>query len=146
MNAAFRIGAGFAASILCALVPFSEAAAQARPSRPVRSVIPFTPGGTVDLIGRLLAEKLPPILGQPCVVDNRPGAAGDLAADYVAKQPAGDGYTLLVHGSVAASAVFKQLPYDPFKDFAPISQLANVVLVLAGNPGIPSGSLGGFKQ
>lgn len=141
MNAAFRIAAGFAASALCSLVPLSEAAAQAWPSRTVRIIIPFTPGGTPDLTGRLLAEKLAPILGQPFIVENRTGAAGDLASDYVAKQP-GDGHTLLVNANVAASAIFKSLPYDPYKDLAPISALVNVTLVLAANPGIPSGSLG----
>ncbi len=118
----------------------TQAQAQAWPNRTVRIIVPFTPGGTVDLMSRLLAEKLPAVLGQTFVVENRPGAAGDLAADYVAKQPP-DGYTLLVHGSVAASGVFKALPYDPFKDFAPVSLLANTILVLAVHPSIPSGSL-----
>src|ERR1700741_4842851 len=118
--------------LCCAL----HAGAQTWPSRPIRIVVPFTPGGTVDLTARLLAERLPPILGQPFVVDNRPGASGDLGSDLVAKAPAG-GDTLLVQGSVAASAPFKQLPYDPFKDFAPISQLALTVLVLATHPSIP---------
>lgn len=141
MNAALRIAAGFAASILCTFLPFSEAAAQAWPNRTVRIIVAFPPGGTNDLISRLLAEKLPPVLGQPFVVENRPGAAGDVAAVYVANQPA-DGYTLLVTGSVAASGVFKQLPYDPYKDFAPISLLANAILVLATNPGIPVNTVG----
>ncbi len=117
-----------------------QAAAQTWPARPVRIVVPWTPGGTVDVTGRLLAERFAPVLGQPFVVDNRPGAAGDLGSDYVAKQP-GDGYTLLVNGSVAASAPFKQLPFDPFKDFAPISQLAVPVLVLVTHSSIPVTSI-----
>ncbi len=124
-------------SLLCCAL---QASAQNWPARPVRIVVPWTPGGTPDVTGRLLAERLPAIFGQPFVVDNRPGAAGDLGSDYVAKQP-GDGYTLLVHGSVASSAPFKQLPFDPFKDFAPISQLAVVVLALVTHSSIPANSV-----
>ena len=138
MNRMVRIAV--AAVFFCGLVP-AQAQAQSWPSRTIRIIVPFTPGGTNDLVARLLAERLPPILGQPFVVENRPGASGDVGSLYVAQQPP-DGYTLLIHGSVAASGVFRSLPYDPYKDFAPISQLANVVLVLAVNPGIPSGTLG----
>lgn len=128
------------ASVVAALAISSTAGAQTWPSRTVRVVAPFTPGGTVDLMARLLAEKLPAAIGTSAgfVVENRPGAAGNVGTDYVAKQPA-DGYTLLVHGSVAASAVFgQQLPYDPFKDFAPISQLAVTILVLATSASVPA--------
>jgi tripartite-type tricarboxylate transporter receptor subunit TctC len=104
----------------------------------VTIVVPFPPGGTTDVLARAVANKLSPVLGQPVIVDNKPGAGATLGAALVAKAPA-DGYTLLmgaVHHTIAQS-VFKKLPYDFQKDFAPITTVAmvpNVLVVNAQNP------------
>lgn len=114
------------------------AAAQAWPAKNVTIVVPFPPGGTTDVLARAVANKLSPVLGQPVIVDNKPGAGATLGAALVAKAPA-DGYTLLmgaVHHTIAQS-VFKKLPYDFQKDFAPITTVAmvpNVLVVNAQNP------------
>ena len=99
--------------------------AQAWPSRPISYVVPFTPGGTTDTIGRTLAQGLAPVLGQPVVVDNKPGAAGGIGANFVAKAP--DGYTLF-GGTISTHAInaslYKDLSYDPVKDFEPVALVA----------------------
>ncbi len=110
------------------------AMAQAWPAKPISLVVPFPPGGTTDVLARALGEKLAKSLGQPVVVENRPGAGATLGADYVAKSRA-DGYTLLmgaVHHTIATS-VYKKLPYDFQKDFAAISTVAVVPNVLVVN-------------
>ncbi|HYF20026.1 MAG TPA: tripartite tricarboxylate transporter substrate binding protein, partial [Ramlibacter sp.] len=115
------------------------ATAQVFPSRPVRIVVPFPPGGSTDLLARRLGEKLAASLGQPVVVENRPGAGGTTGADQVAKAPA-DGHTLLmgVTGSNAiAASLFPKLPYDTLKDFTPVSQVVSAPLVLAVQGGSP---------
>jgi tripartite-type tricarboxylate transporter receptor subunit TctC len=107
------------------------------PSRIIRIVVPFPPGGSTDLLARRIGEKLATALGQPVVVDNRPGAGGTTGADMVAKS-APDGYTLLmgVTGSNAiAASLYPKLPYDPVKDFAFVSQVVSAPLVLAVNAG-----------
>lgn len=109
-------------------------AAQAWPAKTVTIVVPFPPGGTTDVLARAVANKLSPVLGQPVIVDNKPGAGATLGASLVAKAPA-DGYTLLmgaVHHTIAQS-VFKKLPYDFQKDFAPITTVAMVPNVLVVN-------------
>ena len=97
--------------------------AQAWPSKPITYVVPFTPGGTTDVIGRTIAQNLTPMLGQPVVVDNKPGAAGAIGATFVAKAKP-DGYTLL-GGTISTHAInaglYKDLAYDPLKDFDPIT-------------------------
>jgi tripartite-type tricarboxylate transporter receptor subunit TctC len=97
--------------------------AQAWPSRPITYVVPFTPGGTTDVIGRTIAQGLTTSLGQPVVVENKPGAAGAIGATFVAKAKP-DGYTLL-GGTISTHAInaglYKDLPYDPLKDFDPIT-------------------------
>src|SRR5687767_5838181 len=103
------------------------AGAQAYPTKPVRLVVPFTPGGGSDIIGRTLAQKLSAALGQQVIVDNRAGAAGRIGAEAVARAPA-DGYTLLFAGSsvtMTAPALYTKLAYDMPKDFAPISLVAS---------------------
>ena len=103
------------------------------PARPIRIVVPFPPGGSTDLLARRIGERLATALGQPVVVDNRPGAGGATGADHVAKSPP-DGYTLLmgVTGSQAISASLNpRLPYDPLRDFTPITQVVSSPLVLA---------------
>ena len=112
--------------------------AQGYPERPVRFVIPLAPGGSADIVGRLLAQKLGERLGQQFVVDNRPGASGIIGAE-IAARAARDGYTLLLAGSsfVLAPSLQRKLPYDPLKDFAPITMAANSPGLLVVNPTLP---------
>jgi tripartite-type tricarboxylate transporter receptor subunit TctC len=114
------------------------ASAQSWPSRPVKMVIPFPPGGTLDTVGRALAEKLQTQLGQPFVVENRPGGNGIIGADVVSKaQP--DGYTLLFNAStfISAPMTMKSVPYDVNRDFAPIALVAKAPLSVAINKDLP---------
>jgi tripartite-type tricarboxylate transporter receptor subunit TctC len=115
------------------------AAAQTYPSRPIKIVVPATPGGAIDLIARSLAEKLTASLGQPVVVENKPGASNNLGTDFVAKSPP-DGYTLLIIASSHATNkhLFKSLPYDPVKDFEPVVYTHVVPLLLAVHPSVPA--------
>jgi tripartite-type tricarboxylate transporter receptor subunit TctC len=106
------------------------------PSRPIKIVVPFAPGGQPDVVARALAEPLSKSLGQPVIVENRPGAGGNIAADAVAKA-APDGYTLLMgtNGPLAVSpAIYKDLPYDPLKDLAPITLVGTSPNLIAVNP------------
>ena len=114
-------------------------AAQAYPTRTVRIVVPATPGGAIDLIARSLAEKLTVSLGQPVVVENKPGASNNLGTDFVAKSPP-DGYTLVICASSHATNkfLFKQMPFDPIKDFEPVVYTHVVPLLLAVNPSVPA--------
>ena len=124
-----------------ATLPLS-AAAQAWPAKPLRLVIPFPAGGATDIIGRLLAQKLGAALGQQVVIDNKPGAGGTIGADLVAKAPA-DGHTLLLATSSTHSigpALNPKMPYDAFKDFAPIAHVANAPSVLVVGAGFPKGN------
>lgn len=116
-----------------------EAPAQSYPSKPVRIVVGFAAGGGTDVSSRLLAQKLSPQLGQPVVVENRPGAAGSIAAENVAKSPA-DGYTLLMLASTTfINAVARtNLPYDLVRDFAPVSLVTVAPLVLVVHPSVPA--------
>lgn len=129
---ATAIGLTVAAPALLAPAAF----AQPWPTKPVTLVVPFPAGGTTDVLARALAEKLQQSLGQPVIVESRPGAGATLGADYVAKAKP-DGYTLLigaVHHTIASS-VYKKLPYDFQKDFVPITGLALVPNVLVVNAG-----------
>jgi len=112
--------------------------AQAWPARPVRVIIPFPPGGTLDTVGRQLAQKLGDQLGQPFVVENRPGGNGSIGADVVARAPA-DGYTLLFNAStfVSAPMTMKSTPYSVVKDFQPIALVAKAPLSVAINKNLP---------
>ncbi len=112
--------------------------AQEYPVKPVRLILPFPAGGGSDLIARVTAQKLAPLLGQQALVDNRAGASGNIAADLVAKaQP--DGYTLLFgNSSLSISpAVFRKLSYDPVKDLQPISMVSSYPFVLVSHPSLP---------
>lgn len=119
---------------------FSSAAmAQAYPVKPISLVVPFATGGTTDVLARLLGQELSRSLGQPVVIESKPGAGATLGADYVAKAKP-DGYTLLmgaVHHTIATS-VYKKLPYDFQKDLAPVTTVALVPNVLVINPGVPA--------
>ena len=113
------------------------------PNRPIKLLIPFPPGGPTDIAGRLIAQKLTEGLGQPVVVENRPGASGTLGAEIVAKAPA-DGYTLLLGttGTLAsAPSLIPSLSYDPTRSFAPISQLTNGVFLVVVNTSLGVNSL-----
>src|SRR5882672_7835095 len=123
---------------LAALASF-DASAQPYPSRSVKIVVPATPGGAIDLIARTLGEKLTASLGQPVIVENKPGAANNLGTDYVAKSPP-DGYTLLIVASSHATNkhLYKNLPYDPVKDFEPVVYTHVVPLLLAVHPSVPA--------
>lgn len=116
----------------------TAASADTWPARPVRMVIPFPPGGTLDTVARQLAEKLQTQLGQPFVVENRPGGNGIIGADVVSKsQP--DGYTLLFNAStfVSAPMTMKSVPYDVSRDFAPVALVAKAPLSVAINKNLP---------
>ena len=124
---------------LAAALGSSSAMAQAWPSKPITLVVPFPAGGTTDVLARALAEKLQHSLGQPVIVESKPGAGATLGADFVAKSRP-DGYTLLVgavHHTIATS-VYKKLPYDFQKDFAPITEIALVPNVLVVNANTPA--------
>lgn len=113
-------------------------AQQAWPNRPIKLVVPYTPAGGTDILGRLLAKRLADALAVPVVVDNRPGSDGSIGTDVVAKA-APDGYTLLIDGtSQAYNVAFgKKLPYDPVRDLAPIAQTANQQVLLVVNAALP---------
>ena len=114
-------------AVLSMLMPglLNAAQAQSFPQRPVRMIVPFAPGGPGDVIGRTLSDKLAPLWGQSVVVDNKPGAGGNLGSDLTAKAPA-DGYTILLaaNSHVTNGALYDKLPYDPIRDFTPISMVA----------------------
>ena len=129
-----RLQAVLAATCL-ALAPFSQPTAQSYPSRPIHIIVAFAPGGPVDVVARVAAEKLPEILGQPIVIENRPSSTGNLGTQVVAKA-APDGYTILATSSAFAVNVSlsPNAGYDPERDFAPIIQAAtqpNVIVVNA---------------
>jgi len=119
----------------------AHALAQSYPARPVRMVVPFAAGGAVDTVARALGQKLVETWKQPMLVDNRPGAGGNIAADHVAKAQ-GDGYTFLIttHGFAISPGLFGKLPFDAARDFAPVTQLTSSFVVLVTNPQIPAAS------
>jgi tripartite-type tricarboxylate transporter receptor subunit TctC len=131
----------FAAALL-ALAP-ALAAAQAYPEKAVHIINPFTAGGPIDLLARAVGQKLHDAWGQPVVVETRAGAAGNIGIEYVARQPA-DGYTLLVlptGNAVVNPHIYPKLPYDPLKDFAPVTLLATVENVLVVHPNVKANSV-----
>ncbi|MBL8386375.1 MAG: tripartite tricarboxylate transporter substrate binding protein [Burkholderiales bacterium] len=123
----------------------SAAAAQAYPAKPVRIVVPFPAGGPADMLARLLAEKLPERLGQPVLVDNVGGAAGNIGAEQVARAP-NDGHVLLLNASshVINGILYAKLPYDPIRDFTPVTQVASYNHMLVVHPGVPARTLREF--
>jgi tripartite-type tricarboxylate transporter receptor subunit TctC len=117
--------------------------AQGYPSKPIRFVVPYPPGGPLDTIARLLGQKVSEGVKQPVIVENKPGAGGNIGADFVAKSLA-DGHTILM-GAVATHAInptlYAKIPYDPVRDFAPITQVASTPNVLVVNPSLPVSSV-----
>jgi tripartite-type tricarboxylate transporter receptor subunit TctC len=112
------------------------------PAKPIRFVVGFTPGGATDLVARTISQKLGDALGQPVVVDNRPGAASNIAAELVATSPK-DGHTIFL-GTVSTSinlTLYRKLPYDPLRDFAPVTQVTSTPFVVAVHPSLPVRSI-----
>lgn len=122
--------------------PRGDQRAQQFPHRPIRLVVSFAPGGSVDLVARLLAQKLAESWGQQVVVDNRPGAGGNVSAEIVARA-ANDGYTIYLCSPsfVINPSIYAKTPYDPAKDFAPVSLVSLVQNVLVAYPGLPAKSV-----
>src|SRR5258708_3247939 len=131
LGAALAIGASAA-----------DAQAQGYPNRTIRVVVPYVPGGGVSILAQIVSNKMSEILKQPIVIDNRPGAGGNLGADIVAKSPP-DGTTILLHTSAmsSASALYSKLPFDPVKDFVPVSMVISTQFVIAGSPKTPAADL-----
>ena len=119
---------------------------QQYPTKPIRLVVPYAAGGTSDVIGRILGERLGSVLGQPMVIDNRGGAGGFIGCEMVAKAPP-DGYALLIMTSsthAAEPAMFRKMPFDPINDFAPISQLTLAPTLLTVPASLPANSVAEF--
>ena len=130
---ALRLGL-IAASIIA-----SSAYAQNYPTRAVRLIIPFSAGGAADVPGRLLVERLSPVLGQQVVIENRPGAGSTIGAEVAAKAPP-DGYTLFMISNThfVSAGLYKKLPFDPLNDFTPITQITSAPNVLMVHPSLPA--------
>jgi tripartite-type tricarboxylate transporter receptor subunit TctC len=130
------------AAILIATLPVNAVLAQSGnyPTKPIRMVVPFSPGGPNDVLGRLVGQKLTEHFGQPTLVENRGGAGGTVGLDIAAKA-AGDGYTLAMGGSsnmTVAPSLYRSLPYDSLKDFTPVILIAHVMYALGINPSVPA--------
>jgi tripartite-type tricarboxylate transporter receptor subunit TctC len=140
----FAIGIALVGAMLGAAAVHAQGVAAAYPGKPIRFVVPFPPGGPLDIMARGIGQKLTESWGQPVVVDNRPGAGGSLGAELVAKSP-GDGYTLLM-GAVSTHAInpslYAKIPYDPQQDFVPVALVAQVPNILVVNPALPVKSVG----
>jgi tripartite-type tricarboxylate transporter receptor subunit TctC len=131
------------AAVLSGMLLAAGVAAQQYPSKPIRLMVPFPPGGSTDIVARIVAQKLGSQLGQQLVIENRGGAGGTLGTAVVAKAPP-DGYTLVVGTTsthVVAPSVYQKLEYDPVKDFAPVSLMAVTPYLLVVNPNVQAKSL-----
>ena len=129
--------AGFAA-----LATAAPALAQAFPGKPIKIVVPYAPGGPTDIVARIVGQKLSEQLGQPVIIDNKPGAGGNIGAEAVARAP-GDGYTLLLvtTGHTINPSLYPKIAYDLKKDLVPVSQLTSGPMVVAVSPSLPVNSL-----
>jgi len=128
---------------LAGFVFLSAAHAQTYPSKPIRIIVPYAPGGTSDILARQIGPKLTEAWAQPVIVENKPGANGNVGADFVAKSQA-DGYTLLltvVGGLVISASVYPKLPFDPSKDFSPVVMVSYSPHVLAVHPSVRASSV-----
>jgi tripartite-type tricarboxylate transporter receptor subunit TctC len=125
-------------AVVCWLV-LGAAFAQGYPTRPVRVIVPWPPGQATDISARIVAQKLQEQLGQPFVMENKPGAGGSIGTDAVAKSP-GDGYTLLAasSGPISIMPNLQKIPYDPLKDLAPVSLICTNAFALVTNPNFPA--------
>src|SRR4051812_39788206 len=129
------------AVLACALA--AAAHGQSYPSKPIRLIVPYAAGGTSDILARQIGPKLTEVWNQPVVVENKPGANGNVGADFVAKSAA-DGYTLLltdVGGLVISASVYPQLPFNPAKDFSPVVMVSYSPHVLAVHPSVKANSV-----
>jgi tripartite-type tricarboxylate transporter receptor subunit TctC len=128
--------------LLAALLCSSIVIAQDYPSKPIRFIVPFPPGGATDTFARILGQKMTDSWGQQVVIDNRAGAGGNIAAELAVKSPA-DGYTIIIVGMSHAVNVslYRKIAYDPVKDFAPITQVASVESFLVVHPSLPAKSV-----
>lgn len=132
-----------AVACVVAAVASSVAWAQDYPSRPLRIVVPFPPGGSNDVLGRVLGQKLGDAMGQPVVVDNKAGASGNIGTDFVAKAPA-DGHTMLVASNTSLAinpVLYPRLPFDAIKDFEPVTLLGSLPVVLVVNSSVKAHSV-----
>ena len=138
MNLSSRLIARLSAGLLTAAFA-APALAQSYPAKPVRIVVPYPPGGPNDIVARTVGQKLSEQLGQPVIVDNKPGASGNIGAESVAKSPA-DGYTLLLltTGHTINPSLYPKLGYDLEKDLAPVTQLTAGPMVVVANPSLPA--------
>ena len=128
------------ASLLLAACFAGSTLADTYPDRPIKIVVPYPVGGPTDGLGRMIAKGLTDALGQPAIVENRAGAAGNIGSDFVAKAPP-DGYTLLVNSGptmVISQALFGNLPYDPLKDLATVTQAVLLPNILVVRPTLPA--------
>jgi tripartite-type tricarboxylate transporter receptor subunit TctC len=128
--------------LLAFLVP-PRSPAEDWPTRPIKFIVPFTPGGGNDILARVVGEKLAPVIGQPVVIENRPGAGGNIGANFVAKSAA-DGYTFLIAAAAILTVnphLYTTLPYDPLKDFDAVAMLGVLPVVLAVNADVPAKSV-----
>src|SRR2546430_9576353 len=121
------------------LAALGSAGAQSYPTKPIRVIVPFAAGGAVDVLARLVSAKMSESVGQPVIIENRAGAAGNVAADAVAKSPA-DGYTILqnTNGQAISPSLYKSLPFDAVKVFVPVTQLFPSQLLLVTTPSLPA--------
>ena len=121
-------------------IPAGATLAQTYPAKPVRMIVPFPAGGATDIVARLISQKLTESWGQQVIVDNRAGAGGTIGSDVAAKSPT-DGYTLLMGTSsthAIAPSLYSKLPYDPVRDFSPVTLIASATILLAVHPSVPA--------
>ena len=129
------------------MLPAAARAAQSFPTRPIRLIVPYPPGGGTDIVARVIGQRLQQSLGQPIVIDNRGGAGGTLGTAVAAKA-APDGYTMVLvpTSHVINPSIYAKLPYDTEKDFAPITMVASAAILMAVNPSVPADSVRAFVE
>lgn len=140
-----RTWLGLVLSVLCGVTMTAQAQTSTWPAKSIRMIVAFPPGGPTDLVSRVIAQRLSEQLGQPVLIDNKPGAGGNIAAEMAANAPA-DGYTLFYNTSaiVIGPALYGKVNYDTLNDFAPVALTASVPLVLVVNPKLPVRSVKEF--